>query len=326
MALTRGLTSVDKVIAAYNVVVGLVWATAGNGSTIAIPAASFHVVAALIPWLFWGGDRIEPVASSRRTEALHSLYPLAALVIFWIELGPLVEALGRTPLDPWVIAMDRRVFGVHLQAVWRPATDSMLLDEAMHFSYVAYYPLIFLPPIVALVRGRSAAVQDMMFRLMLSYLLCYLVYLWAPTYGPRYMSSELNTTGGGLFRSVMEWAHAAGDSKGTAFPSSHVAGAVTIAVLAWRWFGRMIAGLLTVQAGAVVLATVYTQNHYAIDSLVGLTGVLILQLLIVPFVAARVSTSRGARPLLPDFERLLRSAPEMPAARPFREPRTAGGA
>jgi len=40
--------------------------------------------------------------------------------------------------------------------------------------------------------------------------------------------------------------------------------------------------LLTVQAAGVLLATVYTQNHYAVDALAGLVWALGLQLGLVP--------------------------------------------
>jgi len=73
-----------------------------------------------------------------------------------------------------------------------------------------------------------------------------------------------------------------GDSMGTAFPSSHVAGSLTAAWAGWRWFSRPTAMLLALEAAGVVVATVYTQNHYAIDVLAGILWAVLLQLTVVP--------------------------------------------
>ena len=78
---------------------------------------------------------------------------------------------------------------------------------------------------------------------------------------------------------------AAGDSPGTAFPSSHVAGALTVAWFGCLWLGRAGAALLCVLATLVTVGTVYTGNHFAIDSLAGLLWGAGAQALIVPALA-----------------------------------------
>ncbi|MCI0689339.1 MAG: phosphatase PAP2 family protein, partial [Sporichthyaceae bacterium] len=105
----------------------------------------------------------------------------------------------------------------------------------------------------------------------------------------------------GLFYRLTHAARDAGDSLGTAFPSSHAAGAVTAAWLAWRWFGRPVAVLLTVQAGGVLLATVYTQNHYAVDAVAGLVWALGLQAIAVPAILGlfQPASEPALVPLLP---------------------------
>jgi membrane-associated phospholipid phosphatase len=135
------------------------------------------------------------------------------------------------------------------------------------------------------VTGRRDALEDMTLRLMVSYLGCYLIYLAFPVFGPTDMmpmyQGELTD---GFFYRLTHAAKEAGNSAGTAFPSSHVAGAVTSAVLAWRWLRPALARLITVQAAGVVVATVYTQQHWAIDSLAGLIWALLLQAIAVPFL------------------------------------------
>ena len=79
----------------------------------------------------------------------------------------------------------------------------------------------------------------------------------------------------GFFYGLVEVAQRLGDSRGCSFPSSHVAGATTIAYLAWRWLPRWAAIVLTVDAAGVLASTVYTQNHYAVDSVAGLVWALL---------------------------------------------------
>jgi membrane-associated phospholipid phosphatase len=67
-------------------------------------------------------------------------------------------------------------------------------------------------------------------------------------------------------------------SKGAAFPSSHVAVAVVIWLLAWR-LARRVFWLLALIVPALALGTVYGGFHYTIDAgaglLVGIAGYLV---------------------------------------------------
>ena len=62
---------------------------------------------------------------------------------------------------------------------------------------------------------------------------------------------------------------AAGDSLGTAFPSSHCAASVAAALLVRRHFGNRAGVVAGVWAGMIVMSTIYTNNHYGIDALAG---------------------------------------------------------
>lgn len=337
--MSNGITATDGAIAAYNVVLAGAWLSVLDASSFASIAVLAHATAAVLPWLFWGrqpalraslagsGEGPHPDPGLARSErmpggrkpgaseamgrrvldAMRELYPLVVIMIFWIELDRIIAALARPRLDGWVLAFDERVFGRHLHIAWPSYMSSPALGEAMNFAYFAYYLLIFLPPLVLYFGRRREALRDSMFRLMVAYLACYVFYLAFPAFGPRYTPGEYSASAGGVFGWLVERIHQAGDSRGTAFPSSHVAGAVTIALAGWRWFSRPVAVLFTIEAAAVVLSTVYTQNHYAIDSLVGLAGTLGLQLVLIPAALhiGRAIESRAALPVLPDFEQLL---------------------
>ena len=59
-----------------------------------------------------------------------------------------------------------------------------------------------------------------------------------------------------------------GSSRGTAFPSSHVAASVVSSLCALR-HQRLVGIAVSVMTAALTLATVYGGFHYAVDALVG---------------------------------------------------------
>jgi membrane-associated phospholipid phosphatase len=163
------------------------------------------------------------------------------------------------------------------------------LSELMHFVYFLYYLLIALPPLALAVRGRTGALQDAALRMMATYLACYLAYIAFPVDGPaQFVPLHRGPHTDGFWYQLVYGAVERGDSRGTAFPSSHVAGIVTIATVGWLHFPRSVAGLLAAEAAGVVLATVYTQRHYAIDTLAGAALGLAMQALVVPLLLGRL--------------------------------------
>ena len=293
---------VDRFIAGYNVLLAIVWGTLVGRADFAASIALAHVVGATLPFLLARSTgRLGSV-----TDTLGQIYPLLWMLAFWTELGFLRPFHGPAH-DGWVTALDLAVFRVHLNAVWMPRMPWLWLSETMHFSYFVYYALIFLPPLVLLIARRREALEDVTLRLLVTYLGCYTLYLLFPVDGPGHtMIHYQGAPNTGLFYHLVHQAGDFGDSVGTAFPSSHVAGAVTIAWAGWRWFSRPVRWLLTLEAVGVVVATVYTQNHYAIDVTTGLVWTVVLQALVVPALAgararpAPASVSRLAPPIMPE--------------------------
>lgn len=299
MAVNEGRLPVDRLLAAYNAILAVVWLGLLPRASYAAPIFAAHAAAVALPWLLARAPR--PRTRSGRT--LRDLYPLLWLGAFWTELDFLRELRHATAHDGPIAALDLAIFGTHWHAVWMPRMPQVWLSEVMHFVYYGYYALIVLPPLVVAIAGRTAALRDMTFRLMVTYLGCYLIYITFPVDGPHFLwPQHEGPHTAGLFYQWVRAAQDAGDSTGTAFPSSHVAGAVTIAVLGWRWFSRPVAILLTAEAAGVAVATVYTQNHYAIDSAAGVLWGLGLQWAIVPALYGWLRPV-GPRPLVPILPR-----------------------
>lgn len=288
-AAVNAVRPVDRLVTAYNVVLAMLWgwvavagvpASSSSGLAysldpgLAAALAVAHAAGAGFPLFV---SRL-PACPGLALRLLREAYPLLLLPAFWLELDPLIRSLHVATWDGAIIAFDRALFGLHLERVWMPAMPQAWFSELMHFSYWIYMPLIFVPGLVVGARRDAAAFQDVALRLMATYVGCYLIYVSFPTAGPKAFGVPLDTpVTSGLFYGLVAAAQETGTVYGAAFPSSHVAGAVTVAWLGWRYLSRVPAALLTLQAVGVLLSTVYTQHHYAIDSVAGAAFALAVQ-------------------------------------------------
>lgn len=303
--MTHETRPVDAVVAGYNAFLAAIWLTVASKAGYAPSIFAAHLAAATLPFFLSRAPR----DLARPVAILREIYPLLFVLAFWTELGYLRELYHVGVHDQTVTAWDLRVFGQHFNLTWMPRMPHVWLSEVMHFIYYAYYPLIFVPVIAVGLMGRHRAVQDMTLRLAVTYLGCYVLYLWFPVDGPSALLPHYHgDLTQGFWYQLVKAAHDSGDSLGTAFPSSHVAGSVTIAYLAWRWLPRGWAWLILAEAIGVCFATVYTQNHYAIDALGGLVWATALQVVAVPLVKSLSGGVPAPRYRLPAFPRLDVSA------------------
>ncbi|UCF39558.1 MAG: phosphatase PAP2 family protein [Gemmatimonadota bacterium] len=306
MALARGIRPVDYLLIVFNTGFGLLWLTALWRSPVAPWLVAAHAAAISLSILTGRlGDEGTPFG-----RALRDLYPIVLIALYWLEMGLIRHTFHESSFDAPIAAADIWLFGQHLQEVWAPAMPQLWFSEFMFAAYWVYYPMVFLTPLVLVLRGHSQT-QRFIFATTVAYLACYTLYAILPVDGPSHTVQRFQGphTEGFFYQLVMSGTHAA-DSMGTAFPSSHVVGAVTAALLAVAWFSRPWAVLFILGALGVTLSTVYTQGHFAIDSVIG--------------VVFAVAVYFGATPLL---ERLFRdrpfvepaAPPESPAPAPSRE-------
>jgi membrane-associated phospholipid phosphatase len=300
--------AVDRVLAVYNAIFAGFWIGDIGRAPYAALLALAHVTAATLPAVLRRAPPLQVL--SRPVRVLRELYPLIWLSAFWPELDLLHQLRIPPTFDHQIAALDLALFGfhgTHLNLVWMWRMPYAWLSEPMHFAYWAYYLLIGIPPMTLLVLGRTAALRDLVFRMMLTYLTCFLVYVLYPVYGPgltlpRYAGPLTH----GFFYQLVRDTVGAGDSPGCAFPSSHVAGAVTIAYAASRALPRWVGRLLWIEAIGVLISTVYTQNHFPVDALAGLGWGLALQIAVAPALAVRLEgePKRVPAPVLPPLAAL----------------------
>ena len=278
------LLLVDWVVAAYNLFFGIIWLSQSGKAWFAALLGMAHLAGLVLMWLLSRA----PAVLSPAMRPLREIYPLLFLAVFWLELDVLRPVLALQSGDALVAALDRLVFRVSLHEIWLPNMSAVWFSEIMYLAYEGYYPLIFLPPVVLLLQQRREALRDVTFRLVLVYLVCFSLYAAFPVDGPHFLQEPFQGPhASGILYGVNQTLQELGDSLGCSFPSSHVAAAVSIAYIGWMYFPRWIATVMTVEALGVMLATVYTQNHYAIDSLAGLVLALVVQLWAVPAIYRR---------------------------------------
>lgn len=198
---------------------------------------------------------------------LRAWAPLFLLLFLYSEMPVLIQAAGHVAtLDATVIDWERAMFGAQPAQSWARANPSPLLSELLHLAYLAYYPIIYVVPVALWFRGRRRDFDSVVLSLMLTFVSCFIAYTIFPVAGPRYFWPSAAPDG--WFRSLATWLLEARSSRGTAFPSSHVAVACAQSVLAVRFFGAR--GLI-VPAVTIGLAfgAIYGGFHYAVDVVAG---------------------------------------------------------
>jgi membrane-associated phospholipid phosphatase len=270
---------VDQVASAYNVLLAVVWAILTPQWPYAWVLFLAHGGAALLPRLIErAGDDLTPVG-----RVLQDIYPLLWILAFWTELDFIRRLLHDTAYDRVIGGLDGALFGLHLDEVWMPAMPWVWFSEIMHLAYFGYYLTVILPLLYVLFKGSREMKHDMTLRVVLVYFACYVVYITFPVDGPHFLSEHYQGPHQqGFFYRLERMLQGQGDSLGCAFPSSHVAASTTMAYLGVRWFSRPVAALLVVAAAGVAVSTVYTQNHFAVDSLAGILFALWLNVWVVP--------------------------------------------
>jgi PAP2 superfamily protein len=289
----RAAHALASLLVGYNLLLAGIWIGLSTGSSWAPWYAVGHVVA--------GG--VVLVAARRQRESANrlsvgDLLPLLFLGAFWAELRPLFPLLHTSTLDGAVVAVERGVLGFNVHAVWWRSMP--WLRGVMAMLYFGYFPgQIVLLSFVAL-RRQPAAFRELMLRGVVTYLCCDAIYLAIPTLGPRAMQSglEVNSAGrsAGVFQVLNDALRNFGDSPGTAFPSSHVAGILTVAIAARATGNRAFGNAMTALGIGVSIATVYTQNHYLLDAIAGAALAVALQYAVVPALFGATRTETAVEP------------------------------
>ncbi|MEP6494709.1 MAG: phosphatase PAP2 family protein [bacterium] len=232
---------------------------------------------------------IQPKSETAR--AAGDLIPLVLTPILYAEVPLLIAALGSSYHDALIQGWELAAFGTQPARVFAGALPVTLFSELLHAGYLAYYPVIFAPPLLLFLRKERQALGETVLSLTITYTVCYVIFAFMPVEGPRYLWATPDHLPSGPLRSLAVKILVAGSSRGAAFPSAHMAICVTQALMAWRW-QRRLAWPLAVIAILVGLGAVYGGFHYALDVIAGaLVGAVVAAVVIKSSTASTTAST-----------------------------------
>jgi len=263
MRARSGLLAIDRLALVYFAITGLVAAVFGGLTGLGIAAIHALAVGAILALGRW-----QPRTGF--AGFLRASWAVAVCPALYSELATLNRFLTQRFFDDVVQRWDAAIFGgqpsLYLSSVlpWVP------FSETLHLGYLAYYAIVPAALIGVYVTRGFDALQRTSIAIATAFFVSYLIFMVFPVAGPRY---EFEAIGGeigrgrfyGLVHAILE----GGSSKGTAFPSSHIAASLSAVLGAGREDGRWF-WLLIIPEGALALGTVYGRFHYGIDAIAGL--------------------------------------------------------
>ncbi|WP_419861388.1 phosphatase PAP2 family protein [Candidatus Palauibacter sp.] len=269
----RRLLPVDRVAIGYFGWTGLVALVFGGLSGAGIAAA--HAIA------IFGITRLAAWHPRAGLAAIaRGAYAVLITPLLYAELSVLNRFFTQRYFDATVQAWDAALFGgqpsIDLSA-WLPWLS---FSEVLHLGYFGYYAIIPAAILGVFATRGIEAFQRTALAVASAFFAAYLIFMFFPVAGPRYEFVQIGgSIGEGTLFGIVHGILEAGSSKGTAFPSSHIAASLAGVVAAGRedrrWFWLLLIPELALTAG-----TVYGRFHYATDALAGiLLGLLVCAVL-----------------------------------------------
>lgn len=209
-------------------------------------------------------------ANAGRWRTAHAWYPLAMPLILFEEVAALNFLLVDGWRDHYLLAFEARLFP-EPPTVWLGRFASPLVTEMLSIGYFSYFLILIIVAGVLDRRREKAAFFGVMAASLLSYLVCYAVFIAFPTEGPSHTLRHLHTVplAGGPVHRMVAYIQANAGVHGNAFPSAHAAGAVAALVFAWRYTPKL-AAWLTPPVILMCIGAVYLRYHYASDVMAGI--------------------------------------------------------
>lgn len=208
-------------------------------------------------------------------------YPILLYVPIYNETGHLNQMFATGMLDPWFIRLEERLFGGQPSLLFMDKLPYLWVSEVFYVAYFSYYIMITGCGLALYRQDRRQFFHYITLVSMVFYA-CFLVYIFLPVVGPRIFYRDFGdfdlpaavmpmrvpefpaAVQQGPFFQIMALIYHHFETPGAAFPSSHVAVAVTTLYFSWRYI-RAIRWVHAVVVVLLCLSTVYCRYHYAVD-------------------------------------------------------------
>jgi hypothetical protein len=230
-----------------------------------IPGLEWVILSnALVIPLVWLMNR---PGMGRFGRGLAEVYPIILVIIFYGALDVLTGHGAVATHEKAIQHWEAVIFGGQVSREWWQRYPSQFWSTLLHAVYASYYLIIAAGPLLFLWRGETGKLRRVVTAVSATYGICFVIFLLYPVAGPNYEfpkpSAEfINNPAAHLVYALLQ----RGSSYGAAFPSSHVAAALVAAYTTWMG-SRKLGLILAVPSLLLVVAVVYCQMHYAMDSL-----------------------------------------------------------
>jgi len=197
-------------------------------------------------------------------------YPIISFSFLYEETRDLIHLIFPYWFDNWINALELRLFGVY-PTVWLESFFCPALNEYAMFSYFSYYFLLPILGIFLYFNRKLKEFDHLVFTSAVVFYVSYLGFIWMPVEGPRFCLSTLHhlKLEGPFFTKIVRGIVDAAGLHGGCMPSSHVAVALVVLVMAYRYHKTLFFFLCPIIV-TLFVATVYGRFHYATDVVAGI--------------------------------------------------------
>ncbi len=251
---------------------------------------SAHAVGMVLVHLLIQAHARQPI--NRVLDFLRHFYPVLLYVGFFRETGELNQMFASGFLDPVFIRLDEKIFGYQPSLTFMQSLPYWLVSEVFYASYFSYYIMITGVGLSLYLRDRRQFFHYLSVVSFVFYV-CYFTYIFTPVTGPRVFFRAIDgyelpagarpevvpgfpaAVQSGLFYRLMALIYENFEASGAAFPSSHVAVAITTLFFTFRYMQRIRFPHL-VMVVMLCLSTVYCRYHYVVDVAAGILTAAVL--------------------------------------------------
>jgi membrane-associated phospholipid phosphatase len=191
------------------------------------------------------------------------------LIVFYEQIDSFILGYHGHYLDHLITGFEKAIMGVH-PSVWMERFANPVLTEIMKISYNSYY---WMGPILGIslyLERDLIPFRRTVFSLSVAFFVSYFGFIIFPVEGPRYALSHLykGPLEGYFVTAFQDFIMEHGDIHGGCMPSSHVAVALAVLLLAWT-YRRKMARWFTPLVILLCVSTVYNRYHYVSDVVAG---------------------------------------------------------
>lgn len=282
---------IDFATQGYLLITGLIILFFHNDSVPQWP----YLVAAHAGWiigLHWMIVYHASVKAGKAFDLLRHFYPILLYAPLYNETGNLNQLFYAGTMDPAFYRLEQAVFGCQPAFLFMDRLPYLWVSEIFYAAYFSYYIMIAGCGLALFLKGRRYFAHYISVVSLVFYV-CFIIYIFLPVVGPPIYYFEKGSfpmpeeflkqvsappypeaVTHGLFYKIMALIYKYCEAPGAAFPSSHVAVALTTLFFSFKYIPK-IRFFHAIVVALLCGATVYCRYHFAIDIAAGAATALI---------------------------------------------------